>query len=236
MRSENRLRAGAGLLLASAVLALSLTGCGREVRQGANDVNHKGMQQAKPFGANQTDNLQRIVPAPTSVPYQMNERANERMRSMSDGRMEMSQQAADAVASLDEVKSANVVLTNNNAYAAVVLHYGSTLTNVPQAQGQHSPVIGDVAPQVKQKIAEKIKAVDPSIRDVYVSANPDFVERMSVYAQDVRSGRPLSGFIREFSTMVERLFPTQASAPGATPAAPQPPNTMPNPHMGHPGK
>jgi hypothetical protein len=66
-----------------------------------------------------------------------------------------------------------------------------------------------VTKEIKAKIAAEVKKHDATIKDVYVSANPDFVDRVNVYAEEARAGHPIKGFVDEFSTMVERIFPTR---------------------------
>ncbi|WP_248549520.1 YhcN/YlaJ family sporulation lipoprotein [Paenibacillus odorifer] len=66
-----------------------------------------------------------------------------------------------------------------------------------------------VTKAIKDKIAAEVKKHDARIKDVYVSANPDFVERANVYAEEARAGHPIKGFVDEFRTMVERIFPTR---------------------------
>ncbi|OKP71437.1 hypothetical protein A3842_23430 [Paenibacillus sp. P3E] len=64
--------------------------------------------------------------------------------------------------------------------------------------------------ELKDKIAAEVRRYDQNIDKVYVSANPDFVERTNFYAQEFRAGHPLRGFAHEFSTMVGRIFPTRS--------------------------
>lgn len=66
-----------------------------------------------------------------------------------------------------------------------------------------------VTKEIKDKIVAEVKKHDSKIKEVYVSANPDFVERVNYYADEVRAGHPIKGFVNEFSTMVERIFPTR---------------------------
>jgi YhcN/YlaJ family sporulation lipoprotein len=113
-------------------------------------------------------------------------------------RMEAPQDIANQLTAIDPVKSCNVFLTNNNAYVAVSTKNGQDLDNA-----------GDV----KAKIAEQVKAQRPNIQNVYVSANPDFVGRMNNYARDLNAGKPVEGFMEEFNTMVQRLFPANAANP-----------------------
>lgn len=64
--------------------------------------------------------------------------------------------------------------------------------------------------EMKDKIAAEVKKAEPGLRNIYVSANPDFVERADFYAREFRAGHPLKGFANEFRTMVERMFPTRS--------------------------
>jgi hypothetical protein len=61
--------------------------------------------------------------------------------------------------------------------------------------------------QVKNSIAAEVKRMAPGIDHVYISANPDFVDRMNGYWNDVKAGHPIQGFIAEFNAMVDRIFP-----------------------------
>ncbi|MNC63810.1 Lipoprotein YhcN precursor [compost metagenome] len=68
----------------------------------------------------------------------------------------------------------------------------------------------DLTTDMKDRIASVVKKQNTGIKNVYVSANPDFVERADYYAQEFRAGHPLKGFAKEFGTMVERIFPTRS--------------------------
>lgn len=107
-------------------------------------------------------------------------------------RMRVADQAADRIANLADVDTANVIATDNNAYVAVKLANGAKLTN-----------------KLKNKISNAVKKTDNDIDNVYVSANPDFFQHMSDYGKDIRSGRPVTGFFNEFSQMIQRTFPNQ---------------------------
>ncbi|WP_340025507.1 YhcN/YlaJ family sporulation lipoprotein [Paenibacillus sp. FSL K6-1096] len=64
--------------------------------------------------------------------------------------------------------------------------------------------------EVKNKIAAEVHKADRNIKNVYVSANPDFVERADYYAREFGAGHPLKGFANEFRVMVERIFPAHS--------------------------
>lgn len=215
-------------------------------------------------------------------------------------KMDVSQELADRIAALPEVRTANVVLAGNNAYVAVALNDASTgiraksmdtyparSSTTPHNYGPTGVMSGsgmgnmNIAPdgmnhtgavpnsksgmngmsgmnngmsdmngrsdmngmsdrsyhkgpavnssgmkhdlntgkgtvranetvtkEIKDKIVTEVKKHDSRIKDVYVSANPDFVERAQYYADEVRAGHPIKGFVNEFSTMIERIFPS----------------------------
>jgi YhcN/YlaJ family sporulation lipoprotein len=142
-----------------------------------------------------------------------------------DSKMQVSQQIADRIAALDDVDSASVLLAGRNAYVAVVMPSGQGKGtgaganmgkgNAGNTGGSQALSTFDAPQQIKERIASQVRAINPNIRRVYVSANPDFVSRMNGFAQDVMSGRPVSGFLDEFNTLVQRIFPTNAGRPMA---------------------
>ncbi len=105
--------------------------------------------------------------------------------------MHVADQVADKIAAMPEVDTANVIVTNNNAYIGAKLANGTNLSR-----------------NLERKIADQVKTVDTGINDVYISANPDFYDRMTTYSNDIRSGKPISGFFNEFTDTVKRVFPT----------------------------
>ena len=105
----------------------------------------------------------------------------------------VSDEVAKEVAGLPEVNTAAAIVMGNNAYVAVAL------------EGNRGD--GKVTDKLKEKITKHARAVDPTLRDVYVSANPDFVKQMNNYANDLRNGRPVSGFIKNLNDMIQRTFP-----------------------------
>ncbi|AOC90368.1 YhcN/YlaJ family sporulation lipoprotein [Bacillus sp. L381] len=106
--------------------------------------------------------------------------------------LRVADKAADKVTDLKEVKNATVIVAGNSAYVAVVLTNGQK---------------GAIANHLKQKITDKVKSADKHVRTVYVSANPDFVERMQGYGKRIKNGHPVSGLFDEFGQMVQRVFP-----------------------------
>ncbi|MGM0846546.1 MAG: YhcN/YlaJ family sporulation lipoprotein [Bacillota bacterium] len=113
---------------------------------------------------------------------------------MNNGEQKMtsSDKAAKKVNELKEVKQANVIMTENNAFVAVVLEDNAE---------------GDVTKQIKKKVSQAVKDTEQSIENVYVSSNPDFVERMRGYGDDLQNGEPVEGLFEEFGEMTRRIFP-----------------------------
>ncbi|WP_436371643.1 YhcN/YlaJ family sporulation lipoprotein [Cytobacillus sp. BC1816] len=109
-----------------------------------------------------------------------------------DNKMKVANEAADRISELKEVETANVIVTNRNAYVAVVLRDGAK---------------GDVTDRLENKIADKVRGTDKDIQNVFVSSNPDFVERMKDYGNRINEGDPIEGLFEEFTETVRRVFP-----------------------------
>ena len=141
-----------------------------------------------------------------------------------DNNLVVAQDAADRIAELDGVDRATVLVTDQNAYAAVVLDGGvvndtnnndntntgkntgtNTGTNTNNDNNSPEQVL---SPDLEKKIADKVREADKNIQNVYVSLDPDFVERMSGYVERINRGEPVQGFFGEFTEAVQRVFPT----------------------------
>ena len=107
--------------------------------------------------------------------------------------VEVADQVADKITELEEVESASVLVTDNNAYVAVELSEGV-----------------DETEELKTKISDAAKAENADFNNVYVSANPDFSKQFKDYGDRIRADEPVEGFFDEFTDTVERVFPDQA--------------------------
>ncbi len=117
-----------------------------------------------------------------------------------DQQVNVSDETADDVKTMEEVENAYVLVTDTNAYVAVELKEGI-----------------DETEQLESKIAEQVKKGNPELDKVYVSANPDFVKQMNDYGTKIREGEPVEGFFEEFTDAVQRVFPdAQISPPPKT--------------------
>jgi YhcN/YlaJ family sporulation lipoprotein len=65
----------------------------------------------------------------------------------------------------------------------------------------------------KQRIAERVRFLNPAIMDVYISANRDFVNTMNNYAQESWKGHSLQTYLSEFNTTVAHFFGTNQILP-----------------------
>ncbi|OYD07715.1 YhcN/YlaJ family sporulation lipoprotein [Paludifilum halophilum] len=106
--------------------------------------------------------------------------------------MRVADQVADSVSKMEGIDSSTVMVTDATAYVAVMFD---------------KDYEGGMTDKMKDRIAKRVRKKDPSVDRVFVSANPDFVNRMRDYARDVRDGRPITGIMDEFMDMVQRTFP-----------------------------
>ena len=78
-------------------------------------------------------------------------------RNCTGQKVEVADEVADKITELEGVKSASVLVTDNNAYVAVELKEGVNETE-----------------ELKTKISDAAKAENGEFKNVYVSANPEF--------------------------------------------------------------
>lgn len=107
--------------------------------------------------------------------------------------MRVHDEVKNNVEGLNEVTRAHVIVTDSTAYVAVVLNDDQT---------------GNLRKDIEDKISDRVKSTDKSINNVYVSSNPDFVNRMGDFINKIQNGKPVSGLYDEFNEMVKRVFPT----------------------------
>lgn len=126
-------------LIATLIFSIYLTGCAK------NNVNDDVAYRNR----NATE--------PTRVNYNNANRNNvTNVRNDNRSKMRVADEVADKVSDMPEVDTANVIVTENNAYVAAKLN-GSA---------------NKLTSAVEDKIARKVKSVDPDIDNVYVSVNP----------------------------------------------------------------
>lgn len=114
-----------------------------------------------------------------------------------ESRLDLAEDAADKVAELEEVDNATVIITDNNAYVAVMM----------KNEGDSTAGEEELSKDLEDKISEKVREVKSDVKNVYVSLNPDFVERMRGYGERINEGEPIEGFFDEFGEAVRNVFP-----------------------------
>lgn len=179
------------------LLSLCLAGCAGNNVNNDNiaDRNKNGMQPTRVNydnrrGAPGVTDVNNTNPRVTNVRDNITNNDQNNNAGNQRSRMRIADQAASRVADLVDVDTANVIATDDNAYVAVKLANGARLTN-----------------HLEKKISNAVKKTDRDIDHVYISANPDFYQHMTTYGNDIRTGKPVSGFFTDFSNMIQRVFP-----------------------------
>lgn len=65
----------------------------------------------------------------------------------------------------------------------------------------------------KQKIAEKIRSLQPTVTDVYISANRDYINELNILAQEAWKGNDLTPYLPHFDAVSEQIFGTRPTNP-----------------------
>ncbi|MCM3615953.1 YhcN/YlaJ family sporulation lipoprotein [Sutcliffiella horikoshii] len=172
-----------GIVVTGLALTMLVTGCGNVDEYGTarQDNQDDALNVNYDNMGRYTENVRR-------------DRVNpRRVNETNQPRIEVADEASKRITDLKEVKSSNVLVTDRNAYVAAVL------------EGENKELSNDV----EEKIANQVRKTDRSIRNVYVSVNPEFVDRMEGYTNDINEGRPITGIFDEFTEMVQRVFPNR---------------------------
>lgn len=172
-------------IVSSAMMALVITGCATNNNEDASEN----------LGLNRThqDNLDNPMNVGDTRQNVNNDNNNNNDNGNGVNGMRVSEDISNRVEALKEVSNANVIVTENNAYVGAVLKDGGEK---------------DISNDLKERVADAVRGADPSVDQVYVSANPDFVQRMDRYANDIENGKPVEGFAEEFRELVTRIFPS----------------------------
>lgn len=113
--------------------------------------------------------------------------------------IEVADDVAKRISDMNEVENAYVLVTENNAFVGVILKEDATEND-----------------DLKSKIADEVNKDNSNFNNVYVSFNPDVAARLTEYADQIRAGEPIEGFIEEFTTGINRMFPESKYSPGTT--------------------
>ncbi len=232
-------------------MILGLAACGTQ--QGAEDANRNRVETngIRSYATNQVEHMTKQNYNRPFVDYQTDNRVNFDVHK--NRRVDLSEAIAETLTEMKEIKTANVLLTDRNAYIGVVLDededqgsgsprginnvenqnhndranndrfFARENTTYDRNNEGNDPILtgrnnaftnrtnnqesNDVSLQLKNKIVSKVKKVNRNVQNVYVSANPNFNDRMEGFMAKVRAGDPVDGLVEEFNTMVRRIFP-----------------------------
>ncbi|WP_179281390.1 YhcN/YlaJ family sporulation lipoprotein [Paenibacillus sp. XY044] len=124
--------------------------------------------------------------------------------------------AAAAQHNIRNYSTKGASITGNNGYNMTTYGTAGTTDNgvgtyKGMGAGGYSDYRNDtITSDIKDRIANTIKSTDNTIKNVYVSANPGFVQGLSNFAAQTQGGHPIKGLMSDLSTMVERIFPMNA--------------------------
>ncbi len=105
-----------------------------------------------------------------------------------------SENIARKIANLSEVNSATVILNRNTALVGVDIKRN---------------LEGRLTDNLKRKIEKIVKDTDKNIVNVGISADADVYKRISNMARDIRNGKPITGFTKEFEEIFRRITPSR---------------------------
>ncbi|MEI1420652.1 YhcN/YlaJ family sporulation lipoprotein [Bacillus cabrialesii] len=185
------------VLASMLLIPLLMTGCGMANQgEGRRDnLEPENVNYRNPVNDNGTRNINDANDnrdnVDNNVTDNVNNNDNGNKNDNDNRKLEVADDAADKITEMKEVKHANVIVAGNQAYVAVVLTNGNK----------------EVGKDLKKKISDKVRDTDKNMDNVYVSANPDFVDRMQGYGERIQNGDPIAGFFDEFSETVQRVFP-----------------------------
>ncbi|MBK5443863.1 YhcN/YlaJ family sporulation lipoprotein [Peribacillus sp. TH24] len=180
-------------VVSSAMMALLISGCTSNDKQGANEN----------LGLNRNNQDNYDTPMRVSDTRQNDNNLND--NNLNDNNLNdnindngtndlrVSEDISNRVEALKEVKNAWVIVTDHHAYVGAELNDGADK---------------DLTNELKDRIADSVRGADSSVEKVYVSTNPDFVQRMNDYVTDINNGKPVKGFVDEFRDLVTRIFPS----------------------------
>jgi YhcN/YlaJ family sporulation lipoprotein len=122
---------------------------------------------------------------------------NETNNDKNETNVEVADDIAKRISDMNEVENAYVLVTEDNAFVGVILKEDVTEND-----------------KLKSEIADEVSKDNSNLNNVYVSFNPDVAARLTEYADQIRAGEPIEGFIEEFTTGINRMFPESKYSPG----------------------
>jgi YhcN/YlaJ family sporulation lipoprotein len=172
-----------GIILTCICISIIVTGCNMK-EEGRETDQHGEMSNRNAGSLNIVNSLGNPNINLTNTNTQTNTTSNRTG-------LRVVKEAEDHVQNLNEVKRADIIAANRNAYVGVVMD---------------NDFHGELSPYIEDQIAQQVRAADASITNVYISSNRDFVKQMSQYSDQIQNGRPADGINGGFNNMVRRVF------------------------------
>ncbi|MGD6877047.1 YhcN/YlaJ family sporulation lipoprotein [Bacillus infantis] len=182
-------------LLIGAAASVLITGCAssNQGSQDGKDGQSGTLSMRNVTDSDATDDANNLLDDKQNNNKQYNNGLEDNGQNDSDqNNLRNSEDAQQKVEAMKEVDKAVVITAGSKAYAAVKL-----------ANGENA----DVNDEMKKKVSDKVQAADQNINEVFVSSNPDFMERMRGYRDNIQNGKPVRGLFDQFSETVQRIFP-----------------------------
>ncbi|MFC4386778.1 YhcN/YlaJ family sporulation lipoprotein [Gracilibacillus marinus] len=201
---------------------ITLTACGAN-EYGQNSEEYNGMNNTRPIGYNQTSNDPMVDRSYNRNNIDTDTRVNRENKNMMERdrdsvnnieplntdkttkdktKYEIAEKAQKRIEKeIPSIQNVYVLKTNNNAYVAASWDKDNNTTKNEN----------ELSKEVREKIVKAVKSVDNDIEKVYISTNPDFLNLVNQYSEDVDSGEPIEGLFNRMGNMIERVFPDNAS-------------------------
>lgn len=156
-------------------------------------------------------------------------------------RLSYDERLSAAVTDIPGVAQAFVMVTENNAYVALMTDHTATGTSGGKASRYETNNTGtqdgfynnrtgentvddpdriasgvnswdtvrdheDLSHPFKQTVALKVRELHPAVKDVFISANRDFINQVNKLSQEQWMGRTLDPYVQEFNAICEQVF------------------------------
>ncbi|MGE7763873.1 YhcN/YlaJ family sporulation lipoprotein [Peribacillus sp. NPDC096540] len=180
-------------VVSSAMMALLISGCASNDKQGANENLGLNRNNQDNYDTPMKVSDTRLNNNDLNNNDLNNNNLNDNVNDNGTNDLRVSEDISNRVEALKEVKNAWVIVTDHHAYVGAVLNDGEDK---------------DLTNELKDRIADTVRGADSSVEKVYVSTNPDFVQRMNDYVTDINNGKPVKGLVDDFRDLVTRIFPS----------------------------
>lgn len=130
------------------------------------------------------------VLTPSATPY-VNKLNKETFDKTTKDLTKRAQKISTEICKINTIKSATTIITGNTALIGIQLK--------PNSEGK--------ANEVKSIIDKKVKNSDKLIKKVVVTIDPSLYKRIENIGNSISQGKPLSGFIKELTEIINRIMP-----------------------------